>query len=481
MENIRDPNEKNVISNLTKYFELETTDFEVNENGNVVILDLHCADLEDIPKIISDLPHLEVIHLHGTKIKTIEGLDKFPNLEELHIYGNQIKKIKGLENLSQLKIINLAYNQINKIEGLDNLSQLQKLFLEGNEISKIENLEPLAQLKVLRLEANKIKKIEGIGSLALLQELDLSDNKIGKIEGLENVPLLRTLNLRLNEIQKIEGLEHLSQLKTLDLRVNSIKKIEGLEKLTQLKTLDLRLNKITKLEGLDNCTQLKNLRLDKENLSVADQVSYEKGIAEATGQVQQGVAGVAGQVTEEIPAEIHIPKLKFEEEDLFKKALQSMSATNQNLLKKEILATPDNKRASIVRTLLKSRKKLDKALETNVSEIEKLLKKKKPPLEQIFQKMEASKSIYEELGNEDKAQSTAMEIEKILNKFDSILIKKELSRDAAFKIKEAKAALSRKDNIKAALLYRDAARLFLEIGNHEQAELLRQDSINCEG
>ena len=74
-----------------------------------------------------------------------------------------------------------------------------------------------------------------------------------------------------------------------------------------------------------------------------------------------------------------------------------------------------------------------------------------------------------------------MEIEKILNKFDSIIEKKELSRNAAFKIKEAKAALSHKENLKAALFYRDAARFFLEIGNHEQAELLTQDSINCEG
>ena len=187
-------------------------------------------------------------------------------------------------------------------------------------------------------------------------------------------------------------------------------------------------------------------------------------------------------ITEEaIPAEIYIPKLKFEDEEAFKKEFQSMSPTNQKIVKKEMLTTPDDKRASMVKNLLKSRKIIYKTLEDNVAEINKLLEKKKPPLEQLFQKMEALKLIYEELGNEDKAQSTAMEIEKILNKFDSILIKKELSRNAAFKIKEAKAALSRNENLKAALFYRDAARLFIEIGNHEQSELLRQDSINCEG
>ncbi|MFX0137145.1 MAG: leucine-rich repeat domain-containing protein [Candidatus Hodarchaeota archaeon] len=487
MENIKDPNEENAIDILIKYFKLETTDFEVDENGFVIELDLYTTKLESIPKVIVDLSHLQIIQIHGTEISKIEGLDKLSNLLELHLYGNKIKKIEGLENLSQLKVLNLSYNQINRIEGLENLSQLQKLLLEGNQISKIENLDSLKQLTVLRLEANKIKKIEGLNSLALLEELDVSDNKLGKIEGLEALPLLKTLNLRLNEIDKIEGLDNLSQLKTLDLRLNGIKKIECLEKLSQLKTLDLRLNKISKIEGLDNCPELKNLRLDKENLSEEDQILYEKGIEEIVGQVEQKeITPAIGQVEQqeiiekEVPVEIHIPKLKFEEEDLLKKELQLMSSTSQKLMKKEIFATPDNKRAALVKNLLKSRKKLNNLLEANAAEIEKLLKKKKPSLTQILEKMESAKSIYEELGIEDKAKSTAMEIEKVLNKFDSILERKELSRNGAFKIKEAKAALSRKENLKAALLYRQAALFFIEIGNHEQAEQLRQESINCE-
>ncbi|NVM02874.1 MAG: leucine-rich repeat domain-containing protein [Candidatus Helarchaeota archaeon] len=475
MEKIKDLNEKNAIANLNKYFDLEAADFEVDENGFVIELDLHANDLEDIPIIIFDLPHLQIIHIHGTKIKKIEGLEKLSNLEELHLYGNQIKKIEGLENISQLKVLNLAYNQINKIEGLENLTQLKQLLLEGNNIGKIENLENLTQLEVLRLEANQIKKIEGLEKLSMIKELELSDNKIQKIEGLRKLSELKTLNIRLNEINKMEGLESLSQLKNLDLRLNEIQKMECLEQLSELKTLDLRLNKITEIKGLEYCPQLKNFRLDKENLRKKDQTLYEEGIKEEVGQVAEGEIKV-----KEIPVEIHIPKLKFEDNEIFKKDLQSMSTTNQNLVKMEILAIPDDKRAAMVKTLLKSRKKLNKLLEENVSEIEKLLQKKKPSLTQIFQKMEASKSIYEELGDEDKAQSTAMEIEKILNKFDSIKEKKELSREGAFKIKEAKAALSRDDYLKAALLYRIAARFFIEIGNHEQAELLRQDSNNCE-
>ncbi|NVM03024.1 MAG: leucine-rich repeat domain-containing protein [Candidatus Helarchaeota archaeon] len=475
MDKIMDSYEKNVIVNLKKNFELQDEDFKVDERGLIIELDLHPTYLKIIPKMIRALPQLQIFHIHETDISKIEELEILSHLEELHLYNNQIKRIEGLENLSQLKILNLAYNQINKIEGLENLSQLQKLFLEGNRIGKIENLENLTRLQVLMLEANQIKKIDGLDNLLSLTELDLSDNKIQKIEGLGRLFQLKILNLRLNEIRKIEGLGDMFQIKTLDIRLNKIRKIEGLEYLSQLKTLDLRVNKISKIEGLENCLQLEDLRLDKDYLIEEDQIIFEKGIKEIIGQYKNKELK-----EKKILIDIYIPKLKDKETKNLKTELESMSLASQKILRKEILSISDNKRSNIVKDLLKNRKRLKNLLIENIQDLEKLLIMEDPSFPEIFQKMEAAKIIYEALGDDDKAQLMAIEIQKILDKFDSFMEKRELSSKGGSIIQEAKALQSHNENLKASLLYKKAARFFIEIGNHQQANQLRELAISCE-
>ena len=172
--------EKEAISNLKKYFELDEEDFEVNESGSVIEIDLSSNNLEFVPIILTELPQLQIVRIHGTKISNMDNLEKLSNLVELHLYGNRIKKIENLENLSQLRVLNLAYNQINKIEGLENLRKLQELFLDRNYIKKIEGIDRLEKLIILFLESNEISEFDNksMENLNNLNFLFLNENPL---------------------------------------------------------------------------------------------------------------------------------------------------------------------------------------------------------------------------------------------------------------------------------------------------------------
>jgi len=182
--------------------------------------------------------------------------------------------------------------------------------------------------------------------------------------------------------------------------------------------------------------------------------------------------------TEETKAEqelikgIFVPNLKTEEYEKLRNEIDSMSPTNQKLLIKKLMFTPDDKRTKIVKDLLKEREKLKKQLNENSSIMEKLLEKDPPAFAEIYHIMEMDKRIYEQLGNEEKASILAVDIQQVLQKFDNVKEIKELRLYASSLAKDAKEANQKQEFLKAALLYRRAARIYVELGNMEDAEKL---------
>ncbi|NVM02875.1 MAG: hypothetical protein HWN67_11095 [Candidatus Helarchaeota archaeon] len=169
---------------------------------------------------------------------------------------------------------------------------------------------------------------------------------------------------------------------------------------------------------------------------------------------------------------IYIPDLRDEEYEILRQEIESMSPANQKIFQERMMYSPDDKRTKIVKKMLSDRAKLRTKLNDNLSEIEKLSKKEIPPYPEIFQKMEAAKRIYEELGNEEKALSKSMDIQKVLEKFDNANEIKNLRNQLADLTTQAKKANENQEFLKAALLYRKAARIYIELGNFEDAEKL---------
>lgn len=175
-----------------------------------------------------------------------------------------------------------------------------------------------------------------------------------------------------------------------------------------------------------------------------------------------------------------VPNLKNEEIERLRHEITSMSQTNQKMIIKEIMFTSDDKRTKIVKNMLKEREKSRISLKQNLSELDNLKNKESPPYDEIFQRMEATKKIYENLGDEEKASLLAMDIQDVIGKFDSIKEIKELRLEITNIIKDADLAKNKKDYPKAALLYRKAARIYVEIGDDKQAVKLGEIANSCE-
>ncbi|MHA1380460.1 MAG: hypothetical protein ACTSRG_19010 [Candidatus Helarchaeota archaeon] len=169
---------------------------------------------------------------------------------------------------------------------------------------------------------------------------------------------------------------------------------------------------------------------------------------------------------------IFVPNLSKDEHKKIIDAIESMSPTNQKVFTKHLMFTPDEKRTKIVKDFLKKRQKLLQKLNENSSNLEKLLQKDPPPFREIFYLMESDKEIYEALGNEEKASILALDIQPILEKFESTNVVNELKEKLNVIINEAKNANQNQEFLKAALFYRKGARIYVELGNTEDAERL---------
>ncbi len=169
---------------------------------------------------------------------------------------------------------------------------------------------------------------------------------------------------------------------------------------------------------------------------------------------------------------IYVSDLIDEEYERLRQEMESMSPAYQKIFQNEIMFSPDDKRTETVKKMLSKREKLQKKLNNNLLDIENLSNKETPSYSEIFQKMEDNKRIYEDLGNEEKALITAMEIQKVLEKFESVNEIKSLRVDLSNITSQAKEANENQEFLKAAILYRKAARIYVEFGNFEDAEKL---------
>ncbi|MHA1799196.1 MAG: hypothetical protein ACTSVY_12195 [Candidatus Helarchaeota archaeon] len=157
-------------------------------------------------------------------------------------------------------------------------------------------------------------------------------------------------------------------------------------------------------------------------------------------------------------------------EDLLKE-METMSPASRTILKKRILSsgeTDDERIKVLVKNILKDRKKMKKLIENLINKASALETKEK--YYDAYKIRVEVKEALEELGEEEDATVISQQIYSDLKKFDSENEIKILKIKAKEFIKKAELAISSQKTDEGALLYRKAARIYLEIGDDEEAE-----------
>ena len=117
---------------------------------------------------------MQRLRITGSKLNSIDGIDRFRNLTLLDFTDNLITDISLVGKLTELETLNVSNNMINKIDdktkgvGLGNLKNLEDLNLSGNNLN-IDNFVDVGtgQLKSDILNIFKTLYTSGLRSLDL--------------------------------------------------------------------------------------------------------------------------------------------------------------------------------------------------------------------------------------------------------------------------------------------------------------------------
>jgi internalin A len=218
-----------------------------------------------------------------------------------------------------------------KLEGAQ-ANKKGELILVGLGLVNIpEEIRQFKWLKFLDIRSNNIDIIpEFLSDLPLLEEIDLGSNNISEVPAyISNFKSLKTLSLKYNKIKILpEGLGYIKNLKKLDLEGNKIDKLPtSFKKLSNLKNLNLSNNKLKtipseiyslkKIEVLnlnnnaikciddiiENSENLVSLSIQNNNLSI---ISPKIG-----NLINLSVLDLYNNKLKEIPEDVYyLPKMK---------------------------------------------------------------------------------------------------------------------------------------------------------------------------
>jgi Leucine-rich repeat (LRR) protein len=99
-----------------------------------------------------DYEKVRLLHLGGTKLTDVTGLEKLTNVQQLALSGCKLTDVTCLEKLTKLKTLSLDDNQLAKLpKGLEKLTQLTYLMIHENQLTDLKGLEKLSKLRNLHL------------------------------------------------------------------------------------------------------------------------------------------------------------------------------------------------------------------------------------------------------------------------------------------------------------------------------------------
>lgn len=100
------------------------------------------------------------LHLEGTEISNLFGLEKFDCLETVQLSRNSIEDLSAFQNTHSrhtIRYLDLSFNKIRDLSPLAALTALEVLDLRSNNISSLGPLPRMTQLKKLDLSGNPLE------------------------------------------------------------------------------------------------------------------------------------------------------------------------------------------------------------------------------------------------------------------------------------------------------------------------------------
>lgn len=204
-------------------------------------------DLKEIPKVITEIQTLTVLHLQGNQIENVPAeLIQLKHLSFLQLDKNPLKHFSPELQALTTPIINLNYCFQRELpESLVHLRHVKKLHLTHNGLVGIpEWFDQFSQLEALHLNNNELDSIpHHLLHLTHLLVLDLTANNIDLNKTTYTAVDDRSFHLYLafNNIQDIpENFANLAMLDVLDLRGNPLTKMgHGIFDLAGINKIDI--------------------------------------------------------------------------------------------------------------------------------------------------------------------------------------------------------------------------------------------------
>ena len=287
---------------------LDVHEFEVNDGGSVISLNLTSLTFEKVPKAIYSLQNLIEINFSGNSFKTDEELRKMVfnglvvKLDGKNYVDGQIEdrpkrqaeeKAKKIVSFKGAQIRQFEAEVLQKIEALTkkDFTKVDKVewttqmgfSVDNNQLIVIglydcglstlpESVTQLQSLKELQLWGNGLSTLpESIGNLTSLQGLNLGGNKFTTLpKSITQLKSLIWLSFDNNMFTTLpESLGNLQSLQYLWLTNNKFTTLpESVGQLKSLIYLNLQSNQISTLpESVGNLSSLKELYLYNNELS----------------------------------------------------------------------------------------------------------------------------------------------------------------------------------------------------------------------
>ncbi|XP_020238169.1 uncharacterized protein LOC109817350 [Cajanus cajan] len=390
---------------------------------SVLTLHLTHKALSDIT-CLANFINLEKLDLKLNNLTSLEGLRSCVNLKWLSVVENKLESLEGIRGLAKLTVLNAGKNKLKSIDPVMSLVSLRALILNENEISSICKLDQLKDLNTLVLSKNPISKIgEALMKVKSVTKLSLSYCQLQDIGiSLKSCVELSELRLAHNEIKSLpDELKLNSKLRNLDLGNNVITRwseVKVLKSLTNLKNLNLQGNPVSTIDKITRKIKKALPRLQIFNARPVDKDTENKkgGVVDGTDDfsVDEAIQNLRDSTKEKKSARFQ-PTGQNEDDHLEaaddidserksskkRKKTVDVSKMEVGVLKEEnkghkkdkadrkkesliVIVDPDIENKPTKKKIKKDDKPFDKgvALEENISNVEKKLKKKRKNEEQ---------------------------------------------------------------------------------------------------
>ncbi|GKT11236.1 MAG: hypothetical protein ISEC1_P0199 [Thiomicrorhabdus sp.] len=175
-----------IVEGLTEF---PTEIFELADS--LEILDLSNNQLSSLPSDFGRLHKLKIVFLSDNRFTELpDVLADCPHLEMVGFKANQIHTVSETALPPKLRWLILTDNQLQKLpNSIGQHSYLQKLMLAGNQLTELpKTLQNCENLALLRISANRLIELpEWLLSMPKLAWLAFSGNAFNPINSLESV------------------------------------------------------------------------------------------------------------------------------------------------------------------------------------------------------------------------------------------------------------------------------------------------------